>query len=108
MQEIMARIADKWCMLIVPYSRTGRCAIPNWAGVLTVSPSACSTLSLRKLERDGLIVRTVVPISPPQVEYSLSEVGISLLAHLELMVEWRCRTRIHQDSRTRYDELGGA
>jgi DNA-binding HxlR family transcriptional regulator len=109
MQETLARIADKWCMLIMDilsdgpmrYSELGR-------NIVNVSQRML-TLSLRKLERDGLIVRTVTPTSPPQVEYALSELGQSLLAQLKPLVEWML---VHEndirDSRVRYDRLGGA
>jgi len=109
MQEIMARIADKWCMLIVAILKDRPLRYSELGRRIDGISQRMLTLSLRKLERDGLIVRTVVPISPPQVEYSLSEVGISLLAHLELMVEWALSHENYiRDSRTRYDELGGA
>lgn len=88
MQETLARIGDKWCMLIMDilsdgpmrYSELGR-------NIVNVSQRML-TLSLRKLERDGLIVRTVTPTSPPQVEYALSELGTSLLAQIYPLVEW--------------------
>jgi DNA-binding HxlR family transcriptional regulator len=109
MQETLARIGDKWCMLIMDilsdgpmrYSELGR-------NIVNVSQRML-TLSLRKLERDGLIVRTVTPTSPPQVEYALSELGTSLLAQIYPLVEWML---VHEndirDSRVRYDRLGGA
>jgi DNA-binding HxlR family transcriptional regulator len=46
------------------------------------------TDSLRSMEEDGLIVRTVYPEVPPRVEYSLSDLGISLKPILDSMVEW--------------------
>jgi len=109
MQEIMARTSDKWCMLIVALLRDRPLRYSELGRSIDGISQRMLTLSLRKLERDGLIVRTVVPISPPQVEYALSDVGISLLGLLELMVEWaRSHESYIRDSRTRYDESGGA
>jgi DNA-binding HxlR family transcriptional regulator len=49
------------------------------------------TDSLRSMEDDGLIVRTVYPEVPPRVEYSLSELGMSLKPLLDDMIEWGTR-----------------
>jgi DNA-binding HxlR family transcriptional regulator len=49
------------------------------------------TDSLRSMEEDGLIVRTVYPEVPPRVEYSLSELGMSLKPILDDMIEWGTR-----------------
>ena len=46
------------------------------------------TDSLRSMENDGLIIRTVYPEVPPRVEYSLSELGLTLKPILDSMVEW--------------------
>jgi DNA-binding HxlR family transcriptional regulator len=106
MQDIVARTSDKWCMLIVAllrdralrYSELGR----NIDGI----SQRMLTLSLRKLERDGLIIRTVMPISPPQVQYALSQVGRSLLAQQELLVDWALSHEEYiRASRALYDEL---
>jgi len=107
MQDIVARTSDKWCMLIVALLRDRPLRYSELGRSIDGISQRMLTLSLRKLERDGLIVRTVMPISPPQVEYSLSEVGRSLLAQQEVLVEWALS---HEDyiraSRALYDELG--
>lgn len=46
------------------------------------------TQQLRELEHDGLIIRTVYPVIPPKTEYSLSELGISLIPILKSMGDW--------------------
>ena len=62
------------------------------------------TKSLRDLERDGLVVRTVFAESPPKVIYELSELGRDLLTPIKIFVEWAANA--HQEikeSRKRYD-----
>jgi DNA-binding HxlR family transcriptional regulator len=109
MQETLARIADKWCMLIMDILSDGPMRYSELGRNIVNISQRMLTLSLRKLERDGLIVRTVTPTSPPQVEYALSELGQSLLAQLKPLVGWML---VHEndirDSRVRYDRLGGA
>jgi DNA-binding HxlR family transcriptional regulator len=46
------------------------------------------TQTLRELQADGLVERTVFPTTPPSVEYRLSEMGMSLIAPLSAMVDW--------------------
>ena len=63
------------------------------------------TLTVRQLERDGLVRRTVYPVVPPRVEYALTPLGESLLQAVEPLVAW---TRAHRDeiaiARTVYDD----
>ena len=63
------------------------------------------TLTLRNLERDGLIVRTVFPEIPPRVEYELTKLGRTLLEPIQGLAEWaeRHRTTI-QDARETFDK----
>jgi DNA-binding HxlR family transcriptional regulator len=62
------------------------------------------TLTLRHLERDGLVTRTVHPVVPPRVDYALTDLGRSLLVAIEGLVSW---TRAHRgeiaDARSGYD-----
>ena len=60
------------------------------------------TVTLRALERDGLIVRHVYPVIPPRVEYSLTPLGRSLLAIVEALVAWSA-DHINDVERARYD-----
>jgi DNA-binding HxlR family transcriptional regulator len=107
MQEILARTAEKWCMLIVALLRDGALRYSELSRSIDGISQRMLTLSLRKLERDGLVIRTVIPISPPQVEYTLSEVGRSLLSQLELLMEWALSHEEYiRASRALYDQLG--
>ena len=77
--EIIGRVADKWTMLVLEaleehgemrFTAVGR----EVAGI----SQKMLTQTLRQMERDGLIVRTVHPVIPPKVEYRLTELGHSL------------------------------
>jgi DNA-binding HxlR family transcriptional regulator len=62
------------------------------------------TLTLKGLERDGLITRTVFPVVPPRVEYELTKLGRSLLQPITGLAKWAGNNREKiQGARTRYD-----
>jgi DNA-binding HxlR family transcriptional regulator len=90
---ILARIGDKWSVLIV--SRLG--AGPRRFNELKREISGISqrmlTLTLRGLERDGLVTRTVFPTVPPRVDYELTALGRSLLAPVSALGDWALKNR---------------
>src|SRR5258707_5858246 len=71
--QILARIGEKWSMLVVMLLRDGSRRFNdikrNTAGI----SQQMLTRTLRGLERDGIVTRTILPTSPPQVEYSLTK-----------------------------------
>ena len=73
--QILARIAEKWSMLVVMLLRDG----PRRFNDIKRSTGGISqqmlTRTLRSLERDGIVTRTIFPTSPPRVEYRLTELG---------------------------------
>jgi DNA-binding HxlR family transcriptional regulator len=85
---VLNRIADKWTVLLVGalYDRTKR------FGELRREIGGVSqkmlTQTLRGLERDGIVTRTVYASVPPKVEYSLTELGRTLVNILEAIREW--------------------
>src|SRR3984957_8704727 len=109
-REILSMVGDKWSVLVVVTLRDG----PQRFGELRRSIEAISqrmlTLTLRNLERDGLLTRTVEPTIPPRVEDELTPLGRTLLAPIMALGEWAHDNRgeIHK-ARTRYDAgAGGA
>lgn len=85
---VLNRIADKWTVLVV-----GLLAKRTWRfGELRREIDGISqkmlTQTLRGMERDGLVQREVYPTVPPKVEYSLSELGETLVDMLEKIREW--------------------
>jgi DNA-binding HxlR family transcriptional regulator len=67
------------------------------------------TLTLRALERDGLVTRTVFPIVPPRVDYELTRLGRSLLEPVNALALWAQKNRAGiQDARRRFDAASRA
>ena len=103
--EILGRVGDKWTVLVVVALRDQ----PQRFGALKRRVGGISqqmlTLTLKTLERDGMVTRTVRPTTPPQVSYELTELGRSLSNTVRQLAEWSISNlaAIH-DSRQRYDE----
>ncbi len=91
--EILARIGDKWTLLIV--SRLG--GGPKRFSELQRSIDGISqkmlTTTLRNIERDGFCTRTVYPTIPPRVEYELTKLGRELLVPVKALAEWAISNR---------------
>lgn len=87
-QEVLDLIADKWTALVI-YTLAGR---TMRHGEMRKAIGGVSqkmlTQTLRKLERDGLVQRTVFPVVPPHVEYALTPLGMSLLEPLKTLCRW--------------------
>jgi DNA-binding HxlR family transcriptional regulator len=86
--RILARIGEKWSMLVVMLLRDG----PRRFNDIKRNTGSISqqmlTRTLRGLERDGMVTRTIFPTSPPQVEYSLTELGRSLSEPVLIFGRW--------------------
>ena len=104
-RDVLARISDKWSVIVI-CRLDGQPRRFNELRRLTegITQRMLSS-TLRHLERDGLVQRTVYPTVPPQVEYALTERGHSLHTVLYQLVDW---TDEHlagiQASRTAYDK----
>lgn len=87
-RKLLDRIGDRWTVLIVGALDTG----PQRFGALAARVGGISqkmlTQTLRSLERDGFVTRTVYPEIPPRVEYELTGLGRSLQAPLRALEEW--------------------
>ena len=112
MREVFARIGDKWSTLLLHLLRTGNYRhavlrrLVSTVGAEGRISQRMLTLRLRTLERDGLIERRVIPTThPPGVEYALTELGRSLSAQIESLMQW-IRDHMAQilQARTRFSE----
>ena len=106
-RQILDRIGDTWSVLVVVMLADGPQRYTALAKRIEgVSPKML-TQTLRGLERDGLIVRTVYAEVPPRVDYALTEVGRSLLGLVGALEQW---AETHIDdvlaARTAYDDPG--
>ena len=93
-RDLLDRLADKWSLLVVELLGTGQRRFSELNREIDDISQRMLTLTLRHLERDGLINRTVHPVVPPRVDYELTPLGHSLLAAIEPLVNW---ARAHSD-----------
>ncbi|MDO9367676.1 MAG: helix-turn-helix domain-containing protein [Sphingopyxis sp.] len=77
--ELIGRVADKWTLLVLEeLEQHGTCRFTHLSRLVPGISQKMLTQTLRQMERDGLVVRTVHPIVPPKVEYCLTPLGNSL------------------------------
>ncbi len=78
-REIIGRVADKWTMLALEtLEQHGRLRFTRLGELIGGVSQKMLTKTLRQMEADGLVVRTVFPVVPPRVDYELTELGVSL------------------------------
>ncbi|WP_428926058.1 winged helix-turn-helix transcriptional regulator [Marinibacterium sp. SX1] len=78
-EEIIGRVADKWTMLLIEIlTERDCCRFGELSRACTGISQKMLTQTLRAMERDGLVTRTVYPVVPPKVEYRLTELGLGL------------------------------
>src|SRR2546430_1132028 len=102
--EILSRVGDKWTVLVVGVLGDGPKRFSEVRRALGSISQRMLTLTLRALERDGLVTRTVTPTIPPRVDYALTRLGHSLLEPVSSLGLWarQNRSAIH-DARRRFD-----
>ncbi|XKM39848.1 winged helix-turn-helix transcriptional regulator [Rhizobium ruizarguesonis] len=103
-REILDRIADKWSLYIFVALKDGPVRFNALRRQINGISQRMLTITLRQLERDGLISRTLFPTIPPRVDYELTEVGRSLLAPVMALVTWADSNRhVIEEARRQYD-----
>ncbi|HRO14801.1 MAG TPA: helix-turn-helix domain-containing protein [Paracoccus sp. (in: a-proteobacteria)] len=85
---MLSRIGDKWTLLIVRALGQGPMRFSALKRELGSISQKMLTLTLRNLERDGFVTRTVTPSTPPQVEYALTGMGYDLFRPIAALAEW--------------------
>ena len=86
--RMLARISDKWTLLVVRVLGRGPCrfnALRREVGEISQKVLAST---LRDLEENGFVSRTVTPTTPPQVEYALTDLGREFLVPVQGIAEW--------------------
>lgn len=103
--EVLGRVGDKWTILVVVVLREQPRRFNDLKRQVHGISQQMLTRTLRTLERDALISRTVYPSKPPQVEYALTDLGYSLSEAVRHLADWAVEhiTAIHT-GRSRYDD----
>ncbi len=86
--DILSRIGDKWSVLVVSLLGNGTMRFSELRRELGTISQKMLTTTLRNLERDGFVERTVHPTVPPKVEYSLTDLGRKLLCPVRELGRW--------------------
>jgi DNA-binding HxlR family transcriptional regulator len=92
-RELLDRLGDKWSLLVVELLGGGTKRFSELLREIDGVSQRMLTLTLRRLERDGLLRRTVHPVVPPHVDYDLTPLGTSLLDAVTPLVTWARRHR---------------
>lgn len=85
---VLDRIADKWTIMAVGALSKGPMRFNAMVRLIGGVSQRMLTLTLRNLEKDGIVTRTVYPTIPPRVEYELTTLGRSLIEPLGVLSEW--------------------
>ena len=102
--EVLERVGDKWTVLVVVTLGEGPKRFNELRRAIASISQRMLTLTLRGLERDGLVTRTVFATIPPRVDYELTELGHSLLAPVGALGSWARQNRPKiQQARLRFD-----
>jgi len=106
-RNVIDRIGDKWSVLVLMVLEDGNVLRFNeiWGSIQTISQKMLA-VTLKTLEADGLVKRTVYPQIPPKVEYELTERGRSLLPHLHGLVLWAKENMMEiKESRNLFEKI---
>jgi DNA-binding HxlR family transcriptional regulator len=87
-QKVLGRLSNKWNVLVIRRLSRGTMRHSQLKRAIGNISQKMLTQTLRELERSGLVERKVYPVIPPKVEYSLTELGQTLLKPLEVFSAW--------------------
>ncbi|WP_068304922.1 helix-turn-helix domain-containing protein [Pararhodobacter sp. CCB-MM2] len=95
--DVLSRVGDRWSMLVIYALRDGPVRFNALKRELGISQRMLS-LTLRNLERDGLVLRHYYPEIPPRVEYELTPLGHSLRGPVRALTDWALANLDHIDA----------
>jgi DNA-binding HxlR family transcriptional regulator len=87
-RAVLTRVGDKWSVYIVSTLGSGTRRFSELRRSIVGISQRMLTLTLRGLERDGLVTRTVHPTVPPRVDYALTPLGLTLLEPVSALARW--------------------
>jgi DNA-binding HxlR family transcriptional regulator len=91
--DVLARVGDKWTVMVVGLLSDGPMRFNELRRTIGGISQRMLTLTLRGLERDGLVTRTVFPTIPPRVDYELTDLGQTLIVPLKSLFAWATSNR---------------
>lgn len=104
-RDVLDRIGDKWSVLVIVELASGPRRFRELQRAIDGISQRMLTLTVRKLERDGLVLRTVYPTVPAQVDYRLTETGASLTHLVKTLADWSVTHRaVIAEARHQYDQ----
>jgi DNA-binding HxlR family transcriptional regulator len=104
-REVLNRVGDKWSILVVKLLDEGPRRFSDLRRTIEGISQRMLTLTLKGLERDGLLTRTVFPTIPPRVDYELTRLGETLLEPVCALAAWAEKNRFDiQEARDRFDK----
>ena len=92
-RDILSRVGDKWSVLVIGLLRSGPKRFSELRRTIPGVSQRMLTLTLRGLERDGLVRRTVYPSIPPRVDYELSKLGRTIIKPVLALARWAIEHR---------------
>jgi len=98
--SVLTRIGDKWIVLIIVLLGDGPKRFNEIKKLVSGISQRMLTLTLRGLERDGLVTRTIFPTIPPRVDYELTALGRSLRQAVEPLGQW-AQSHVHEIHKAR-------
>ena len=87
-REILERVGDKWSLQVIFHLGDGPQRFTSLKRSIDGVSQRMLTVTLRGLERDGIVSRTMYPVIPPRVEYALTPLGATLLDAVGALVSW--------------------
>jgi DNA-binding HxlR family transcriptional regulator len=102
--SVLARVGDKWSVFVIMMLQDGPKRFNELKRLVGGISQRMLTLTVRGLERDGLVTRTVFPTIPPRVDYELTDLGRGLSQPVQALGQWAIQhqERIEQ-ARSRFD-----
>jgi DNA-binding HxlR family transcriptional regulator len=105
--SVLARVGDKWSVLLIMMLGDGPKRFNELKRMVGGISQRMLTLTLRGLERDGLITRTVFPTIPPRVDYELTDLGRGLAKPVQALGQWAFEHKQQiEGARTKFDRRG--
>ena len=103
-REVLSRVGDKWSVLVIGLLGDGPKRFNEMRRSIDGISQRMLTLTVRGLERDGLVTRTLYPTIPPRVDYALTHLGKTLLEPVSALAAWADKNRLQiQSARDKFD-----